>query len=146
MKTKSVIISFALIAFLFAGAVLFAVFWIRTQAHDIAEYLPPRPVAAGVVVETSDAKTWGHFATRNFTFSAKGDLTAADAASLFEPQLTAAGWQRLASTTDTNVASSSWRHSAKINGGLHLVFTVLQLDTRGKFLGTMTTVPYWPQP
>lgn len=131
---------------LFALVAAFALHWIRTRQHDIAEYLPPEPAAAGISIGSTKAHVYNHFAAREFRFRTGTPIDAAATAKLFEPQLTSAGWQLVASGGSGNIFSSSWRHREKINGGLHLAFTVLQLDPSGEFLGTMTTVPYWAPP
>jgi hypothetical protein len=131
---------------LFAIVAAFALFWIRSRQRDIAEYLPPVPAAAGVSISSTGTHVYSHFAAREFRFRTGATADAAAAAKLFEPQLVSAGWQLVASGGSGNVFSSSWRHREKISGGLHLAFTVLQLDPSGEFLGTMTTVPSWPAP
>ncbi len=84
-----------------------------------------------------------HFAARHFLFTTRKATDAGETAKLFEPQLTSAGWERIAFTASGNVSSSSWHYGEKMGGGLHLAFTVLQLDPKGVYLGTMTAVPYW---
>ena len=92
MRTKNVIlISIVGVVLLVTGVFLFAAFWVWRQAHDIAQYLPPAPAAAGIVVKSSSAKVFSHFATRSFTFTAAATTSAAEAAKLFEPQLDARG-------------------------------------------------------
>lgn len=130
----------------FVGAVGLGLTWNLNQSQAIAEYLPAQPSLAGVTIHASHAKNWGSFATRNFTFSTSTGVTAADVALLFEPHLVSAGWKKLASASESDVATTSWRHGQKINGHLYLVFSVLQLDQKGEYLATMTTVPYWPYP
>jgi hypothetical protein len=142
---KPLVIAGVGVAVLCAAVAAFALFWIRSQQRDLAEYLPPLPAAAGVSIISMRAHVYNPFAVREFRFRTDGPTDAAAAARLFEPQLVSAGWQLVASGGSGNVFSSSWRHREKISGGLHLAFTVLQLDPSGEFLGTMTTVPYWQQ-
>jgi amino acid transporter len=130
----------------FVGAVALGLTWNYEQSHAIAEYLPSQPRLPGVTIHASHAKNWGSFATMNFTFSTGSGVKAEDAARLFEPQLASEGWKRLASASESDVATTTWRHGQKINGHLYLVFSVLQLDQKGEYLATMTTVPYWPYP
>ena len=112
----------------------FAVFAGYTHARDVREYLPAQPHVAGVKIGGSAVELAQSVASRSFRFTAASAATAADAARLFEPQLVSEGWEKLASSTDGGVASSSWRHREKINRGLYLVFAVAQLDTRGEAL------------
>lgn len=143
---KPLVAAVIALAVLFALAVAFAFHWIRSRQRDIAEYLPPVPAVAGVSISSTEAHVHNHFAAREFRFHTTATADAAAAAKLFEPQLVSAGWELGASGGSGDVFSSSWRHREKISGGLHLAFTVLQLDPSGEFLGTMATVPYLPRP
>ena len=146
MKKPLVVTILAAVAVLIVGAA-FAAFVGYSRARDIREYLPAQPRTAGVTLGGGSAVTVaGSVASRSFRFTAASAASAADAARLFEPQLVSEGWEKLSSSNETAVASSSWRHREKINRGLYLVFAVGQLDTRGEYLGSMTTAPYWPHP
>lgn len=128
----------------FAGAFGTGFLWHHEQSRDIAMYLPAQPHAAGVKIGGSAVRLAGSVACRSFRFTAASVASATEASRLLEPQLVSEGWEKLASSNDSSVASSSWRHREKINRGLYLVFAVAQLDTRGEYLGSMTTAPYWP--
>jgi len=141
-KTAVIVIGVGVIALCGVG-VAFVIFWIRSQSHDLAEYLPPRPAAADASITATDAKVFDHFAVRYFQFTARKTTEANEAARLFEPQLTSAGWERIAVTGGASVSSSAWHHKEKLRGDLYLAFTVLQLDAQGDYFGTMVTMPYW---
>jgi len=143
-KPLVVAIAAALAVIIIGGT--FAAFASYSHARDIREYLPAQPRVPGVKIDGSAVKLAGSVASRSFRFTAASVATAADAARLFEPQLASEGWEKLASSGEAGVASSSWRHREKINRGLYLVFAVAQLDNRGEYLGSMTTAPYWPHP
>ncbi len=145
MKKPLVVAIAAALAVILIG-VAFAAFGSYSHARDIREYLPAQPHIPGVKIDGSAVKLAGSVASRSFRFTAASAATAAGAARLFEPQFTSEGWEKLASSSDGGVASSSWRHREKINRGLYLVFAVAQLDTRGEYLASMTTAPYWPHP
>jgi hypothetical protein len=130
----------------FAGAFVTGFVCHHEQAEDIAMYLPAQPRANGVKIGGSAVRLAGSVASRSFRFTAASVASAAEAAQLMEPQLVSEGWEKLSSSNDSAVASSSWRHREKINRGLYLVFAVAQLDTRGEYLGSMTTAPYWRSP
>jgi hypothetical protein len=130
--------------FIIGGA--FAAFWVYSQARDVREYLPAQPLVAGVTIGASTVRVGRGVASRSFRFSAASGTTAADVAPLFEPQLASEGWEKLASSSNTAVATSSWRHREKINRGLYLVFAVSQLDPHGEYLASMTTAMYVPSP
>jgi hypothetical protein len=130
----------------FAGAFVTAFVWHHEQAKDIAMYLPAQPQAAGVKIGGSAVRLAGSVANRSFRFTAASVPSAAEAAGLLEPQLVSEGWEKLSSSSDSSVASSSWRHREEINRGLYLVVAVSQLDIRGEYLGSMTTAQYWPHP
>ncbi len=135
----------AVVAVFVIGAA-FAAFWGYSRARDTREYLPAQPRVAGVSVGGSAVTVAGSVATRSFRFTTGLAPSAADAARLFEPQLASEGWEKLASSSEDTVATSSWRHRTKINRGLYLVFAVARLDPRGEFVASMTTAPYWPPP
>jgi hypothetical protein len=145
MKKPLVLATAAGFAVVLVGAA-FAAFTAYSHARDVREYLPAQPRVAGVKIDGSAVQLGPSVASRSFRFTATSAATAADAARLFEPQLASEGWERLASSTDGGVASSSWRHREKINQGLYLVFAVAQLDPSGEYLASMTTAPYWPRP
>ena len=130
----------------FTIGVGFAAFWVYDQARDIRDYLPAQPRVAGVTIGGSTVRVGQSVACRSFRLTAAPGTSATDVARLLEPQLASEGWEKLASSNETAIATSSWRHREKINRGLYLVFAVAQLDTRGEYLASMTTAPYWPHP
>jgi hypothetical protein len=143
---KSLVLATSTALAVFVIAAAFATFWGYSRARDIREYLPAQPRVAGVTIGGTTVRVGQSVACRSFRFTAASRTSASDVARLFEPQLAAEGWEKLASSSEDAVATSSWRHRDKINQGLYLVFTVARLDLRGEFLGSMTTAPYWPHP
>jgi hypothetical protein len=143
---KSLILGGIAALVLFVGAVGFAAFWVYSGIRDVHEYLPAQPRIAGVTIGDSTVRVGRSVACRSFRFSAASASSAADVARLFEPQLASEGWEKLASSSDTAVATSSWRHREKISRGLYLVFAVSQLDPHGEYLASMTTAMYVPYP
>jgi hypothetical protein len=143
---KPLVLAAATAAVVFAIGGAFAAFWTYSQARDVRQYLPAQPRVAGVTLGASTVRVGRSVASRSFRFSAASGTTTADVARLFEPQLASEGWEKLASSSDTAIATSSWRHREKINRGLYLVFAVSQLDPRGEYLASMTTAMYVPKP
>jgi hypothetical protein len=143
---KSLVFASAAGFAVFVIGAAFAAFWGYGRARDIREYLPAQPSVAGVTIGGSTVRVGPSVASRSFRFTAASGTSAADVARLFERQLVSEGWEKLASSGEAVVATSSWRHRDKINQGLYLVFAVAQLDSRGEYLGSMTTAPYWPNP
>jgi hypothetical protein len=145
MKKPLVLASIAVLAVLIAGTG-FAAFWIYSAARDVREYLPAQPRIAGVTIGTSTVRVGRSVACRSFRFSAASASSTADIARLFEPQLESEGWEKLASSGEDTVATSSWRHREKLNRGFYLVFAVTRLDGRAEYLASMTTAMYFPPP
>jgi hypothetical protein len=143
---KSLVLATAAGLAVFVIGAAFAAFWAYSRARDIREYLPAQPRVAGVTIGGSTVRVGPSVASRSFTFTAASGTSAAEVARLFEAQLASEGWEKLASSSEDAVATSSWRHRQKSNRGLYLVFAVAQLDSRGEYLASMTTAPYWPHP
>ena len=115
---KSLVLATAAALAVFVIAAAFATFWVYSGARDIREYLPAQPRLAGVTVGGTTVRVGPSVACRSFSFTSASGTSASDVARLFEPQLAAEGWEKLASSSEDEVATSSWRHREKIDQGL----------------------------
>jgi hypothetical protein len=127
------------------AGIAFILFWNWAQLRDIAEYLPPEPSATEVSISAGHAKVFNNFAVRHFRFTAKNVADAAEAARLFDSQLTTAGWEKDTTSSNGRVSSSCWHHREKLSGNLQLIFTVVLLGGTGEYAGSMVTELYWPR-
>jgi len=122
----------------------------RYGANNAREFLPDMPQIAGMSLLSSETTASAHFAARHFVFRESDSHNipnSSDVAKQFESNLIAAGWTKIEDSASPGSAISAWRHKDKIGGGLYLVFSILQLDSRTKhYFGTMEVLPFWRQP
>lgn len=118
----------------------------RYEVYTRREYMPPRPAVDSVRFTAIESTSSSQVNARHFRFATKQpeDSKPIEAvAALFEPQLAAEGWEKLTANSSGNLCISSWGNKNKMGGGLRLVFSIIQLDVRGEYFGTMEAIPYW---
>lgn len=111
----------------------------RYSAYRAREILPPIPAVDSVSFTAITSTGSSLVKARHFRFATKrpSDSKAIETVTeRFETQLVAGGWEKLAATNTGNLFISTWQHKNKM-GGLRLVFSIIQLDPRGEYFGTM---------